>query len=59
MGGPYPSFGAPNPPTPDKWWYKYANLAVYALIVIVAICWIAMLAELATLTAQAIIHLRG
>ena len=32
MGGFYPSFGAPNPPTPDKWWYKYADWAAYALI---------------------------
>ena len=32
MGGPYPSYGAPNPPTPDKWWYKYASFAAYGLI---------------------------
>jgi len=32
MGGPYPSFNAPNPPTPDKWWYRYANVGAYAVI---------------------------
>ena len=32
MGGPYPSFNAPNPPTPDKWWYRYADALAYAFI---------------------------
>ena len=32
MGGPYPSFGAPNPPTPDKWWYPIATWAAYGVL---------------------------